>query len=106
MHGFLGSGKNLRALAQRWSELDAGRRFLLPDLTGHGHSPRPLPETDLRAMAHDVLETAQAEGLSGPLELVGHSLGGRVALGAALVAPEKLARVDLLDITPSPIASD
>jgi len=105
LHGFLGSGRNLRSLAQAWGAVDPSRTFLLPDLTGHGAS-QPLPEgTDLFSMARDLLETLQAEGLSGPVELVGHSQGGRVSLACAELEPQRVAGVALLDIGPGPIDS-
>lgn len=103
LHGFLGSGRNLYSLAKRWTKLDPSRRFLLMDLTGHGDSPHLPPGADLSTMARDVIETARAHGAEGPLEIVGHSLGGRVALAAVLVEPRSIGSVTLLDITPSPI---
>ncbi len=103
LHGFLGSGRNLRTLAQRWSERDPSRVFLLPDLRGHGASGPATEDTDLAAMGRDVLETAAAEGLTGPLDLVGHSLGGRVALAAARADLHSVKAVTLLDISPSPL---
>jgi esterase len=103
LHGFLGTGRNLRSLATAWSEVDKGRRFLLADLTGHGASPRLPPGATLSTVAADVVETARAAGLVGPLDVVGHSLGGRVSLAASLRAPEDVASVTLLDISPSPI---
>jgi pimeloyl-ACP methyl ester carboxylesterase len=103
LHGFLGSGKNLRSLAQRWSAMDSGRRLLVPDLTGHGASPPLPPGADLATLAGDVLETAGAAGLTGPLALVGHSLGGRVALAVARRAPASVREVVLLDIAPGPV---
>jgi esterase len=103
LHGFLGAGKNLRTLAQRWSARDPGRLFLVPDLTGHGASP-PLPAgADLSTLAADVLETVEAEGLPAPLSIVGHSLGGRVALAVARRAPGVVEEVTLLDIAPGPL---
>ncbi len=103
LHGFLGSGRNLRSLAQRWSERQVDRRFLVPDLSGHGGSP-PLPaDFGLDDAGRAVLETAENAGFAAPLTLVGHSLGGRVALAAARVAPERLASVALLDIGPGAI---
>lgn len=103
LHGFLGSGRNLASLARRWTERDAARRIVLPDLTGHGTSP-PLPSgADLETLARDVLALARHLGLAEPFELVGHSLGGRVALEVRHIAPEAVARVTLLDIAPGPI---
>lgn len=105
LHGFLGTGRNLRSLATAWSEVEKDRRFLLVDFTGHGASPRLPPGATLSTLGGDVLETARAAGMQGPLDLVGHSLGGRVALAASLRTPQDVASVTLLDITPSPIPS-
>jgi len=103
LHGFLGSGRNLWSLARAWSQRDPSRTFLLPDLTGHGTSRRLPPGAGLETMARDVLDTAREEGLTSPWTLVGHSLGGRVALLALDEAAEAIDRVVLLDISPAPI---
>jgi esterase len=104
LHGFLGSGRNLRTLAQRLGELAPHLQILVLDLPGHGQSP-PLPAgpITLEALARDVLATARAESLPSPFALVGHSLGGRVALAAARLAPDLLRGVTLLDIGPGRI---
>jgi pimeloyl-ACP methyl ester carboxylesterase len=106
LHGFLGAGKNLRSLAQRWAALDGSRRLLVPDLTGHGGSPALPPDADLATLADDVLETARGAGLAPPLALVGHSLGGRVALAVARREPAVVSEVVLLDIAPGPIVAE
>src|ERR1700754_1245749 len=93
LHGFLGSGKNLRTLAQRWLERAPDHQFVLPDLRGHGLSP-PLPaQADLYTLARDVLATARAAEVVEPFTIVGHSLGGRVALAAAALHPDRLQQV-------------
>lgn len=104
LHGFLGSGKNLATLARGLStRLDATATML--DLTGHGQSP-PLPSgADLHTLAADVLETATALGLERP-DVVGHSLGGLVALAACERTPAWASRVTMLDIAPGPIRHD
>jgi pimeloyl-ACP methyl ester carboxylesterase len=78
-------------------------RLVLPDLTGHGASPPLPPQANLDTLAHDVLTLADSLRLPRPLKLVGHSLGGRVALAARLARPEVVGEVVLLDIAPSPM---
>jgi pimeloyl-ACP methyl ester carboxylesterase len=100
VHGFLGSGRNLSALARAWQAQDPSRTFVLPDLTGHGASP-PLPASaSTRDMARDVAALVPA-GIRA--DVVGHSLGGRVALSMLENSPEKLNSVTLLDIAPGPV---
>ncbi|MCP3136001.1 alpha/beta fold hydrolase [Pyxidicoccus xibeiensis] len=106
LHGFLGTGRNLRTLATAWSAADPSRRFLLPDLTGHGASPALPPGADLYTLARDVVDTARAKGFTGPFDWVGHSLGGRVSLAGSLHVPEAVKSVTLLDITPGPVPGD
>lgn len=103
LHGFLGSARNLSSLARGWAQADPSRSFLLMDLTGHGASPALSPDANLDAIARDVLETANEEGVAPPYVLVGHSLGGRVALSASLLAPQAIRQITLLDIAPGPI---
>lgn len=103
LHGFLGSGRNLGGVARGWEQLDATRHFLLVDLLGHGRSP-PLRDTgNLEDMARAVLEWMEAQSLGADADVVGHSLGGRVALQARLLDPTRIGRVGLLDIRPGPI---
>jgi esterase len=106
LHGLLGSARNLATLAR---EIVARRRDLEVvafDLTGHGASPALPADADAGTLASDVLATVRALGLASPLTLVGHSLGGRVALRAAQTAPADVAAVTLLDIAPGPLEGD
>jgi pimeloyl-ACP methyl ester carboxylesterase len=76
---------------------------------GAGITPKGVNTTpkgaDLATLAGDVLATADALGLRAPVPIVGHSLGGRVALRAAGLAPQRIANVVLLDIGPSGVLS-
>jgi pimeloyl-ACP methyl ester carboxylesterase len=84
VHGLGGTIENWRALAPR---LAARHRVLVPDLPGHGHSA-PLPEArHVDALAEAVLGIADAEQVRTAV-WVGHSLGGLVALRAAVLRPE------------------
>jgi pimeloyl-ACP methyl ester carboxylesterase len=103
LHGFLGSARNLSTLARGLAERRGDLDVVALDLTGHGASP-PLPAAaDSTTLATDVLTSARALGLRAPLALVGHSLGGRVALRAAALEPATIATVTLLDISPGPL---
>ncbi|MBJ6761593.1 alpha/beta hydrolase [Myxococcaceae bacterium JPH2] len=106
LHGFLGTGRNLRSLAVAWNQAQPQRRFFLPDLTGHGSSPALTPGADLGTMARDVVDTLRARGVSGTVDWVGHSLGGRVTLAASLHASDAVASITLLDIGPGPVPLD
>jgi esterase len=100
LHGFLGSGRNLATLARG---LAAGARqysVYAFDLPGHGGSPPLPPDADLGALARALLANVRAINAL-PWTLVGHSLGGRVALKAALLDAAAVAHLTVLDISPS-----
>jgi 3-oxoadipate enol-lactonase len=73
VHGFGGAAWNFSELAP----LLPGRRLIIPDLPGHGASS-PLPAPTMTGFA-DVL----GDLLDGPVDVVGHSMGGVVALRLA-----------------------
>jgi pimeloyl-ACP methyl ester carboxylesterase len=103
LHGFLGSARNLASLARGLADRDPSLSVFVLDLTGHGASP-PLPEgADTATIARDVLATARTLDVPLPVRLVGHSLGGRVALRAGMLERSTLAHITLLDISPSPL---
>jgi pimeloyl-ACP methyl ester carboxylesterase len=74
------------------------RRAVAFDLRGHGWSAHPQAEEALaiEALAGDVASVADACGLE-RFALVGHSLGGGVALAYAGLHPERVDRLLLLD---------
>src|SRR4051794_23989521 len=71
-----------------------GFRLLIPDLRGYGRSPKPrgVDAYRLDALAEDVLGVAP-----GPLVLVGHDWGGVAAWWAAARAPERVAKLIILN---------
>lgn len=104
LHGFLGNGRNLQPIARTWGERDAFLRFVMMDHLGHGRSPA-LPEGAVLAdLARAVLATLDSLGLTDPIPIVGHSLGGRVALACILEDASRVSRTTLLDIRPGTIA--
>jgi pimeloyl-ACP methyl ester carboxylesterase len=91
VHGLGGAAANWVALAPL---LLPGRRVLVPELPGHGGS-EPLPAaSNLNAYADRLGHLADREGCS-PAAVVGHSLGGGIALRLAIRRPESVSRLVL-----------
>lgn len=88
LHGWLLSGRLWRSLEE---ELRPGWALLAPDLPGFGGSPRPKGlQPSLASYGRWVAAWVEREVGSGPVVLVGHSLGGSVALHAAAHLGERL----------------
>lgn len=83
VHGLGGAAENWVDLAPRLLER---YRVLVPDLPGHGESGPGRWEPTLAGFAAAVQACAHAE-LSEPAVVVGHSLGGQIALELALMEP-------------------
>ena len=91
VHGLGGIIENWSALAPALAER---HRVLVPDLPGHGRSA-PLPEArDIDALTEAVLAIADGEEMGGAVWF-GHSLGGLVAVRAAVLRPETVRGVVL-----------
>lgn len=75
----------------------AGRRVLFLDLLGFGASDRPRSfDYSLGSHAASVAAVVRHAGL-GPVDLVGHSLGGSIAIVAAHLAPETVGRLVVIE---------
>jgi pimeloyl-ACP methyl ester carboxylesterase len=73
------------------------RRVIAPDLPGHGQSDRWHPADEVSiAMYRDAIGTVCALSKVERAVLVGHSMGGLVALAAAAAWPERVAGVVLI----------
>lgn len=96
LHGLFGQSDNWQTPGKQFSE--AGYEIYLADLRNHGHSPHS-DEWNYKAMSADVLELVNDLHLKDFI-LMGHSLGGKVAMQFALDHPEKLSRLIVADIAP------
>jgi len=99
LHGFTGSGES-------WGErvvagLARSRRVLAVDLPGHGLSdaPREPGRYAMEAVVADLCDMLDGFGI-GTVDWVGYSMGGRVALGAAVLAPRRVRRLVLEGASP------
>lgn len=95
MHGLLGSAGNWRTTAPK---LSAHRRILSLDVRNHGASPH-VEDMRFGACAEDVLSTMDARGVDKAI-VMGHSLGGKIAMAAGLKHPDRILAVISVDMSP------
>jgi pimeloyl-ACP methyl ester carboxylesterase len=100
LHGLLGRARNWLTVARA---LQGSRRVLLPDLRNHGASPW-TDAMDYPAMAADVAALIEREA-QGRATVLGHSMGGKVAMVLALTRPKLVERLIVVDIAPIRYAS-
>lgn len=92
-HGLFGQGRNWTQIAKA---LSAEHRVLTIDMPQHGRSPWS-DRVDYPAMADQVAELFDE---ADPVTLVGHSMGGKIAMVLALRHPELVARLVVVDVAP------
>jgi pimeloyl-ACP methyl ester carboxylesterase len=95
LHGLFGSGRNWASFARQQS---GSNRILAVDLRNHGASPWDAL-MDYPAMADDVLELIGSE-LGGKAIVLGHSMGAKTAMTAALTKPEAVQKLIVVDSAP------
>ncbi len=94
VHGLFGSGRNWGAIAKR---LAPTRNVLAVDQRNHGNSPW-FDSQSYEDMAADLAEVIAHYG--GPMDVLGHSMGGKAAMVLALTRPELVNRLIVADIAP------
>ncbi|WP_347159553.1 alpha/beta fold hydrolase [Pontibacter chitinilyticus] len=95
LHGLFGTLDNWQTLAKRFAE---HYNVFLIDLRNHGRSPH-ADEHTYEAMAADVLELVNDLQIPTPA-IIGHSMGGKVAMTYALRYPTRLTKLIVVDIAP------
>lgn len=99
MHGLFGSLDNWMTLGKRWSE---DFSVYLVDLRNHGKSPHAVSHT-IQTMAEDVISFLDQQNLENAAVL-GHSMGGKVAMELALQFPERIQSLIVADMGPQQYA--
>ncbi len=95
LHGFFASSRNWRQVAQK---LAVNHCVYVPDLRNHGASPHH-PVMDYQAMAVDLLAFIDQQGFT-VVNLLGHSMGGKLAMWFALNYPDQVNKLIVADIAP------
>jgi esterase len=97
LHGLLGSADNWRSMSRR---LGAHYQVLAVDLRNHGRSPHS-DIFDYDVMVADLREFVEQQALT-RIMLLGHSIGGKVAMQFAIDYSEQVDRLVIVDIGPKP----
>jgi len=101
LHGLFGSSDNWHSISKK---LETHFRIFLPDLRNHGQSPH----TDTHSyedMTADLELFFQTNRLDKTI-VMGHSMGGKLAMMFAAKHPEKIKHLIVADITPKQYTSD
>jgi pimeloyl-ACP methyl ester carboxylesterase len=95
IHGLFGSADNWRSMAKYFSRF---YRVVSVDLRNHGRSPHS-DEQNFTIMAGDIHQLCEDLGLD-QVNILGHSLGGKVAMKFAAMYPDMVAKLVVVDIAP------
>lgn len=96
LHGFLGSLDNWHTLASEWG--NNGFAVYTIDLRNHGRSPH-TEHHNIPLMRDDLKDFMVQHRLSAA-HILGHSMGGKVAMAFALTYPELTNRLIVADMAP------
>lgn len=96
LHGLFGQSDNWNTLAKKLAEHPL--QVYAVDLRNHGLSPHS-DEMSYEWMAKDVRELILSENLNHPV-LMGHSMGGKVAMWYDYLFPQTLKKLIVVDIAP------
>jgi esterase len=95
LHGLFGISDNWVTFGK---SLEDKYHVYIPDMRNHGQSPHS-DVFDYHSMTEDVHEFIEEHGLSNPVVL-GHSMGGKVAMMAALDNPDIVDKLIIADVSP------
>lgn len=96
LHGYLGMSDNWKSLSQRFAA--DGFQVHALDLRNHGRSFHS-DEFTFDAMVQDVIAYADAHTLAN-FDIIGHSMGGKLAMFLAIAHPERIGKLVVADIAP------
>jgi len=99
LHGLFGTLDNWQTLAKAWAE---DYLVYLVDLRNHGRSPH-VDGLSYPAMAEDLSEFMEQNWIH-KAHVLGHSMGGKVAMELALTYPDLVDKLIVVDIAPRPYA--
>ena len=94
--GLLGVSENWDFFGKRFAEL--GYYVLVPDVRNHGQSPHS-DVFNYDVLAADIKQMIDEENIK-KCYLLGHSMGGKIAMRLAFDYPDMVEKLEVLDISP------
>lgn len=95
LHGLFGSSANWMGIARR---LESTWRIIIPDLRNHGRSPH-VASMSYQQMAEDLISFMNRLEISAA-HMIGHSMGGKLAMTLALEYGDRVNRLVVADAAP------
>ncbi|MDO7596453.1 MAG: alpha/beta fold hydrolase [Pseudomonadota bacterium] len=95
LHGLFGSSDNWQAVAK---QLATHAQVITVDLRNHGRSPHSSQQT-YALMVEDLAELFELLKLD-KADIIGHSMGGKLAMSFSLHYPQRLRKLVVVDIAP------
>jgi 2-succinyl-6-hydroxy-2,4-cyclohexadiene-1-carboxylate synthase len=98
LHGFTGDSSTWLPFCEKWGEHS---RLIIPDIIGHGKTDAPEQKGryEIESVANDLLTIIEKLGYE-KVDMLGYSMGGRLALTFAMLYPEKLHKLILESSSP------
>lgn len=98
LHGFTGDSSTWTPFFPVWGKHS---RLIIPDIVGHGktESPEDINRYRMEATAEDLILLLDHLGIE-QVDLLGYSMGGRLALALALLYPERIRKLILESASP------
>lgn len=101
IHGLFGMSDNWNSLGKDFSKY---YKVHLVDLRNHGRSPHS-DQFDYEVMCEDIIQYIEDHNINKSI-ILGHSLGGKVAMKLAFTYPQKIERLIVADIAPRKYSTD
>ncbi|WWO97373.1 MAG: alpha/beta fold hydrolase [Candidatus Dasytiphilus stammeri] len=95
IHGLFGDLSNLNSLGRGLNDY---RKIIQVDVRNHGSS-KHNDEMNYMVMAQDILETLDTNSID-RITVIGHSMGGKIAMTMTAIAPKRIEKIIVIDIAP------
>jgi len=97
LHGLYGLSDNWHTIAKEFCEQ---RLVIVPDLRNHGNSPWH-PAMNYELMAKDIYKIMQEKYSEKSFDIIGHSMGGKIAMKMNTLFNNKIDKMIIVDVSPS-----